>query len=164
MTLGFSTHIKGQPTFFVEKIWRGFYTYFFETIAQQHLEYSDKRKEALGELILVQAIGRGKIHSIREDKHNRWKPGMKIHMVTGNRTSKRFQFAPILNVVTTQKVEIRNIFNDRNAVRIDGRELSETEIEQLAINDGFDTVDDFWNWFSMEDFEGKIIHWTNHTY
>lgn len=31
-------------------------------------------------------IDRTKIHTIREDKHNRWVPGKVIHMATGVRT------------------------------------------------------------------------------
>jgi hypothetical protein len=39
------------------------------------------------------------------------------------------------------------------------------EIEELAINDGFDSVADFWDYFSSYgDFEGRIIHWTDLTY
>ncbi len=33
-----------------------------------------------------------KIHTIREDKHNRWKPGNKIHFATGTRTKHYNQF------------------------------------------------------------------------
>lgn len=36
-------------------------------------------------------------------------------------------------------------------------------IEKIAINDGFDSVDDFFSWFK-DDFTGKIIHWTNLKY
>ena len=33
-------------------------------------------------------IGGVKKHSIREDRHNRWKPGMIIHFATGMRTER----------------------------------------------------------------------------
>jgi hypothetical protein len=36
-------------------------------------------------------------------------------------------------------------------------------LEPLATNDGFDTVDEFFQWFN-EDFTGKIIHWTDLKY
>ncbi|WMX16543.1 hypothetical protein [Aureispira sp. CCB-E] len=101
-----------------------------------------------------------KIHTIRADKKDRWKVGTKIHFVINPYDTKRFQFAPILKVTAIQTIQIRNIFNDANGVSIDGRELSKEEIQELAFNDGFDTVKDFWDYFKWKDFEGKIIHWT----
>jgi hypothetical protein len=39
------------------------------------------------------------------------------------------------------------------------------EIEDLAINDGFDDVADFWAWFDQySPFSGKLIHWTGLRY
>ena len=34
-----------------------------------------------------------KLHTIRDDPHNRWKPGMKIHFATGVRSPRRDDFA-----------------------------------------------------------------------
>lgn len=104
-----------------------------------------------------------KIHTIREDKTNRWKPGNKIQMATGVRT-KNYNCFKTAVCVSVQTIEIRNIFDDKNAVLIDGRKLTKEEIKTLAKNDGFDNVKDFWNWFFMEDFIGKIIHWTYFKY
>ena len=46
---------------------------------------------------------------------------------------------------------------------IDNIVLTNKQIEQLAKNDGFDSVQDFFNWFN-EDFNGRIIHWTDFKY
>lgn len=46
---------------------------------------------------------------------------------------------------------------------IDGKELSKSDMELLAKNDGFETMDDFWTFFN-EPYHGMIIHWTNTKY
>ena len=103
-----------------------------------------------------------KHHTIRTDPHNRWKPGTKIHMVLWNRTAKRFQFVPVLEVKSVQEIEIVN--KDLRGVRINKEKwLMADEIQRLALNDGFDSMDDFFAYFH-KDFEGKIIHWTDLTY
>ena len=48
-------------------------------------------------------------------------------------------------------------------VEIDGKRLSDINIERVAKNDGFDSVDDFWSFFN-ELYQGMIIHWTNTKY
>lgn len=45
-----------------------------------------------------------KIHTIREDKHNRWKVGNKMHMAIGVRTKKYKQFCGTLTCIRTQKI------------------------------------------------------------
>ena len=100
-----------------------------------------------------------KIHTIREDSKNRWKNGKKIHFSTGARSSNYKCFKEGI-CVSTQNIEI-----NYPEIWIDGRNLNEYEILELAINDGFDDTIDFWNWFEyFKDFRGKIIHWTNLKY
>lgn len=109
-------------------------------------------------------LDKKKVHTLREDKHNRWKPGMKMHMATGVRTKNYNQFN--LEVCqSTQNIKITNKSNYLNEteVTVDGRQLSESEIQQLAWNDGFENLVDFWWWF-QDGFTGKIIHWTNLKY
>ncbi len=117
-----------------------------------------------------------KIHTFREDKHNRWKPGMRIHMATGVRTKNFNCFNDIDNCVSTQIV----IITYQNAKRkkdekywpfkglyykisVDGKFLNNQQIIDIAYNDGFKSVDDFFTWFK-DGFNGKIIHWTNFKY
>ena len=100
-----------------------------------------------------------KLHTIRWDEKNRWKTGNKIHFATGVRTSNYNCFKEGL-CNGTQKIEIR----DRN-VWIDDVILNYYEVENLAINDGFDSIKDFWSWFDQySPFTGKLIHWTKLTY
>lgn len=62
-----------------------------------------------------------KIHTIREDKHNRWKPGMTMHFATGVRT-KNYKCFHIDTLVSIQKIEIKYYNNNSSypAVIIDG--------------------------------------------
>lgn len=46
---------------------------------------------------------------------------------------------------------------------IDGKELSKTDMERLAKNDGFETMADFWSFFNQS-YQGMIIHWTDTRY
>ena len=53
-------------------------------------------------------------------------------------------------------------FGGRHIV-IGEKMLVDSEIERLAINDGFDNVNQFFSWFGWE-FEGVLIHWTDINY
>lgn len=100
-----------------------------------------------------------KLHTIRWDEKNRWKPGKKIHFATGVRSSKYNCFKEGV-CKGVQKIEMQG-----RKVWIDGVALTWDELEDLAINDGFDSLKDFWLWFDQyTPFKGKIIHWTNLTY
>lgn len=124
-----------------------------------------------------------KKHTIRLDNGNRWKEGNLIHAVINNRTPSRYQFAPIIKCTSVQIIEIKDLSQSSKIpcsyvakvvvrgetyikpfdVFIDGFHLSYNELEKLAINDGFDSVEQFFQWFN-EDFTGKIIHWTDEKY
>ena len=117
-------------------------------------------------------LTRTKIHTVREDIHNRWKPGMKMHMATGVRTKQYSQFFESY-CISVQELKI--VFNPDyifNQVFIDGEELEYRQICNLILNDGFIRVVDFYNWFlkkaKLENrtyiYKGKIIHWTDLKY
>ena len=105
-------------------------------------------------------IKRGiKLHTIRWDQNERWKQGRKIHFATGSRTPNYNCFKEgICSGVQDIEIIGRKIY-------IDGNLLDEIIIQELAINDGFDSVDDFWWWFDQYNpFEGKLIHWSELRY
>ena len=104
-----------------------------------------------------------KIHTLREDKFGRWNAGRVCQCATGVRTKKYNCFA-VRSCVYIQAIQI-NYYGDNGYpdVIIDGDLLSQERIELLAKNDGFDSVEDFFKWFE-EDFQGKIIHWTDLKY
>ena len=118
---------------------------------------------AFKEQFITPIIKLQKIHTIREDKHDRWEAGKTIHAATGVRTPRYFNFAKF-PCVSTQKISMIN--NDfGKAVWIDNVKLTRHGIEQLAKNDGFPSSKEFWEWFSEEYYTNhKLIHWTDFKY
>lgn len=124
-------------------------------------------------------IRRSKIHTIRLDQHNRWKPGNKIHFATGIRTKNYNQFkSGICKSIQTIEIKHRGgkylclDFDNETGVWINGKlKFAITGIihegtdfmNLLAKNDGFKNYYEFFEWFN-KDFKGKIIHWTNFNY
>ena len=176
MTLSFLQHINGEPTYFPEKIWSGL----------RHLEVGSELANYLRSRYSCEKSildFEPKLHTIRKDEKDRWKVGAKIHMVINNRTKDRLQFAPVLEVKSMQKIKIaRSVKGNHTevAVYIDDKQFGTAtfladspmsysdELRVLAFNDGFDALNStlklsFFQWFS-EDFEGKIIHWTELKY
>lgn len=175
-TLSFKTKFPwGDKTYFIPKIWRGLidnlgmyddYMSYVNTILNSGHE---KIMEAFIPVKDINTIV-PKIHTIREDKHDLWKPGRKIHMAVFNRTKNRFQFAPVLECKSVQRIEIEYINNGNDVIiAIDGthffNSLLETNkgIDQLAENDGFISPLHFLTYFS-KNFKGKVIHWTEFKY
>ncbi|WP_433863184.1 hypothetical protein [Sphingobacterium thalpophilum] len=168
MTLGFmqnwpkSMAMENEATYFIAKIWMG--------IPQQykslkiHDDYCTKHVHQFNAHWDVPDLEiKPKLHTIRHDEGERWKPGIDIHFVINSRTKSRFQFAPVIPVVSVQTIEIKHAFPHRY-VFVDGRYLSSwKEMNQLALNDGFESMDDFFKYFN-EDFKGRLIHWTNLSY
>ncbi len=119
-----------------------------------------------------------KIHTIREDKNNRWKKGRIIDMATGVRTKKYNKFTEQF-CISTQMIEIKwtthnkglvsenksvqVLIDNQNITNKHFKDTDEMVVELLAKNDGFENVADFFAWFS-KDFKGKIIHWTELNY
>ena len=169
--------LAGHPTRFAEKIWQS----LLETTVIDEETYGKWYYE---DGILDLNMGNNfdyfpfldyppKLHTIREDKKNRWRSGMMIHPVIYFRTKKQFQFAPPFLCTGTQRISIRWKSSHRGKFKkcrilIDekyffGDILYESTTEELAINDGFESVRQFLSWFH-QDFDGKIIHWTDKRY
>jgi hypothetical protein len=111
-----------------------------------------------------------KKHSLREDPTGRWIKDRKIHYATDVRTTNMNIWR--VGVCTgVQKIEISHFFSNKGTVNelhvvnihVDGRKLNQSEINQLAINDGFPDFDSFLEWFNS-DWSGKIVHWTDLRY
>jgi hypothetical protein len=176
MILPFSTQMNGKPTYFVEKIWKGLSgDLILNKVGYPSEVYPKEYLECLQKELVNYENKLPKLHTFREDKKDRWKPGTKIDFFINCRQKNMFRFAPVLPVVSTQKVEIkwipltRPLGERRPWVRIDGKNIFTIdhfiteEMTQLALNDGFDNVEDFFAYFN-EDFTGKIIHWTDLRY
>jgi len=111
-----------------------------------------------------------KKHTIRTDAHDRWHAGMIMHQSAGVRT-KQYKLLRLDTCTGTQKIIIRHI-NNEIIVCIDDEIFYDTtsvnyakisRMSKLAFNDGFDSIDAFFNWFNT-DYIGKIIHWTDLRY
>lgn len=109
-------------------------------------------------------IKKTKKTTIREDKTQRWKVGMSIQFWKGSPRNTRAKNKPYWFAVgectKIDQIEIRYTSCGKGLqwVAINDKYISYQEIEQLAIDDGFDSIVDFMKWFS-EDFKGRIIHW-----
>ena len=110
--------------------------------------------------------------TIRDDKHNRWKVGTKIHFWLGNPRNTRGKIKPYqFGVGEVSKVEtIRMDFAipeewqpDVVFIGEDIRLKTEEELNSLAINDGFENWLQMKQWFFNPDgqYFGKIISWKN---
>lgn len=171
MTLGFKTKTDdGKPTLFPEKVLDGLMRNNWIKVVDwwEIMKDSPYGQMAVGTFT-------PKLHSMREDIHDRWKPGMMIDFYTGVRTKSAYRFAPRVPVVSVQKVKILEyLMVDSKTcyqlpdgrvfvVEVDGKRLTRAKIKALAINDGFETVEAFFEWFGAG-WKGKIIHWTKLRY
>lgn len=100
-----------------------------------------------------------KIHTLRDDPHRRWRAGRKMHMATGVRTPHYHCFKEA-HCTAVQEVYIDP---PSGKVFVEGRELSPGTLQKFAQNDGFDTLEAFWQWFN-EPTHKRLIHWTDLRY
>lgn len=168
MILGFKEHFdkqKTKPTYFREKILAG--------VGYIPSDVGKMPKNGQGVLHLIE---HPKIHTIRAG--HRWKEGDLMHMAYGVRTKNYCQFnkgiPELERVKSVQDIRIDHYpLSNYIKVTIDGKSYRVFEhekihadhdvIRQLAINDGFESIDHFFSWFS-EDFSGQIIHFSSFRY
>ena len=166
MNLPFTTQTNGKPNHFIEKIWCG------EVVLNQN--------RTVNNVLIRRCMERGydvnpnnskfppKIHTIRRDKTNKWKPGYPISMWVEDNPDDWFQFAPIISVVSIQKIEMVKQTWGIDII-IDDFFMNDVTIKRLIKNDGFESLDDFIKFFFPPEekkitYKGKIIHWTGYYY
>lgn len=109
-----------------------------------------------------------KIHTIREDKANQWQPGKKIHAATGVRTKSYRPFMESV-CVSTQFIQIYpQGISPKPWIAVEFTknltfQMSAEQVDLLARNDGFESTEDFWEWFKNP-VRAKLIHWTEFRY
>lgn len=110
-------------------------------------------------------IAKPKIHTIRADPSHRWYKGMKIHFWQGSPRNPGPDVYEFGRGVCTGVQDIK-ILPARRSVYIDRNGLSNEGIKRLAVNDGFDSVEEFFEYFRDGDevFSGRLIHWTDFKY
>ncbi len=101
-----------------------------------------------------------KIHSIREDKHKRWKAGRTIHFATGVRT-KNYECFKLDQCKSTQSFELK--VEGVAWFLVDEKKLTPPEMHRLAVNDGFSNIRELIAFFGNH-FKGTIVHWTDFRY
>ena len=161
MTLGYKKYFPGgEPTHFKEKV----------LLSHEH---------PLGEKVDVQIDNYDHIwhtnlypkgHSICYDVHERWRPGLDIHHVYGNLTKERNCFL-VNKCVWVQRISIfeipvvdeeeQKVDRDQppmKVIMVNGRFMPWQKCLEIAINDGFDSLEHFFSFFN-QDFSGKIIIW-----
>jgi len=163
MLLSFKTKLKNKQTFFEQKIKKSFIVY---TLRGHEVFLNDNK-------VITQKFS--KPHTIREDTADRWHEGKIIHFCTGARTQYYNHFATA-TCTGTQKIKI--VYNSTaTSVFIDEKQLTDTEVNDLAHYDGFISQTDFFDFFLKSirkkmnnrqlligEFNGKIIHWTTKRY
>jgi hypothetical protein len=167
MILPFSTHINGQPTYFVEKIHKGL-------ILNDKIDgfYSNFCPDNYNFDILNNENIKPKLHTLRDDLKDRWQRDKLIHFFINNQKPNMFQFAPVLPVIRVQSVYMSYRYNDIIDISINGNQLhNNDDIMNFVHNDGFDTWEDFFNYFypkieATPDnwYTPKLIHWTGLKY
>lgn len=114
------------------------------------------------EKITKQPGFRPKIHTLREGE--RWEPGDLINFATGVR-SKNYKEFNRDTCKSTQQVVIVNVpYTGFPYIFVDGKLLLNYEREHLALNDGFDSLEDFARWFHKPCYVLQLIHWTDFKY
>jgi len=164
MKLSFDTTINNQPNYFIEKIWKGLLIGPGD-LEESYLNYQGRHLDKFGMFWDGDTFSEflePKIHTLRKDPENLWRTGMDIQLVINKDKINEFQFAPALRCQSVQRIQIdySNLINDDGpAVFIDYEMADKETVKNLAINDGFATVADFFYYFDGE-FTGNLIHWT----
>ena len=168
---------KGQPTFFVEKIWQSFginplFPSPSLSIHNTHLPYDIVHLVGDDLVYLHEYVP--KHHTIRAG--NRWKVGDKFspRVWSGKPyNSKQIIIAPDIEIKKVWEFEIKAVKQKNSAVvYVDNRMFAPISCDNLHINTAFYddlktlckndglTVNSFADWFRLpSDFKGQIICW-----
>ena len=115
-----------------------------------------------------------KRHTIRKGK--KYKDGQIVRPMSIDSNGDSFPFAPDMNIVSVQDIEIRRGINHKYFdLLIDGDlkwgnafgNLLNFDMDKFIVNDGFADVNDFVKYFNEyfnEGFHGQILHFTDLRY
>ena len=101
------------------------------------------------------------------------KKGIKLHTIRQKPISNGTMLNHIVNPYSQNRrcvlsnfcvsTQIISIEPSSRTIKVDGRELSKVNMERLSKNDGFASIEDFWNFFKKT-YRGIIIHWSDLRY
>ncbi len=167
MKLSFITRFEnGKPTYFLDKIHECETCKIGMVSAIMSLNrlYKMVGKEEGSILTNKEKKYFPKIHTLRKDKGNYWKKGNRITFCVFKDTQKETDFGKS-KCTGTQRVvivpEAKEITLIDPSEKFGMRQIE--DVKQFAKNDGFDTVEEFWQYFDKPE-AYKIIHWTNFKY
>lgn len=149
---------KGEPTHFVEKIWK-YYRQEDSNLPAIFRPYWKKYIDIFKEQPYLKAnyIDTPKLHTIRAG--HRWSAGdwFSPRVWSGTpRRSKQIEFAPPIQVVRTYEFGIN--FGEW---LLEGKEISLELLITIARNDGL-ALQDFIDWFKWpKAFDGQVIAWSD---
>jgi len=156
----------GKRTLFKEKLIKAA---MIGEIPSPEIEVSHVEFEAIKQMAV-----NPKLHTIRADEKDRWRADMLIHHVYNQRTGTRDNFlcshcvsTQSIMIIETPKVSLEE-GNDKvngrmRSILVDGKFLKPPKMEELALNDGFNSLEHFFTWFPLN-YSGKIIHFTKLRY
>lgn len=152
--------LEGQPTYFVEKIWKWAWDNSERLawdIGHYQMTHDDFFHPGGSRIVSIHDFA-PKIHTIRQG--DRWEVGDVI--VPQVWTGKPYRSKAITILGDIEVKQVRNIEIQGSFVRIDNVTVGVTDgrfgdVEQLAINDGL-SLKAFASWFK-HDFSGQIIQW-----
>lgn len=146
MNLSFTAEIDGKPSFFKEKILLSLGTVGLPDLNPKLHTIRRTRAEATG-----------------DPKAPEWQQGMVIDFCISTAAGQEIPFGPKIRCTGIQNICICAIGNSLPEIHIDGHELDVVQIRELAVNDGFENLEDFLNYF-QGNFSGLLIHWTKKRY
>lgn len=134
MILSFKTELNGSPTCFREKI-------LVHLGKDAILKYFNSTDE-LSQQVAHEGLAwiKPKKLTIRDDPNNRWQKGRLIHFATGARTKKYECFALGKCNKTSTIVFAHNKEANQILVFLEGLDLTDSQVRQLAQDDGFEDV------------------------
>jgi hypothetical protein len=101
-----------------------------------------------------------KIFTIRQDRHNRWKEGMKIHFWMHNPRNIKMDPYPFGQGIVASVEPILLLLKENRIIIGENQEIdSASRLDQLAVCDGFKNWQEMKQWFQYDEFEGKLIAW-----
>ena len=170
--LDFSEKLNEKPSYFIYKIWEGFFhnnlhrcDYYYNQFLDGYQLQFGKEWDNMDEDNLQSCP---KFHTIRS-KTGLLTEDCELQLVINKGTPNEFTFSPTLYVRSIQQIWIINEPEGFGfTVNIDGIIRTDALIEQLAINDGFENLEAFKTYFKQKmingSYSGFIIHWTNLKY
>lgn len=106
-----------------------------------------------------------KVHTLRDDLHDRWISGRTMHMATGVRT-KNYNCFKQTECISTQETVIK-LKKGRLSIIINAEELNNSVLDLFIKRDGFKNKAEFIYWFFPTG-DGivfkKLLHWTDLRY